>query len=73
MGAVIKFLFLQDKAPKEIDAILTEILDCFLHGRATDLSAPLYLCTCICLFFVLPENSDYSPKHIDEFTYMDDL
>ena len=33
---------LQGKAPKEIHAILTETLDCFLPGRAKDLSAPLY-------------------------------
>ena len=38
------FFFLQSKAPKEIHAILTETLACFLHGRAKDLSAPLYLC-----------------------------
>jgi len=42
MRAVIKFLFLQGKAPKEIHAILTEIFACFLSGRAKDLSAPLY-------------------------------
>ena len=40
--AVIKFLFLQGKAPKEIHAIMTETLACFLPGRAKDLSAPLY-------------------------------
>jgi hypothetical protein len=40
--AVIKFLFLQAKAPKEIHAILTETLVCFLPGRAKDLSAALY-------------------------------
>ena len=40
--AVIKFLFLQGKALKEIHAILTETLACFLPGRAKDLSAPLY-------------------------------
>jgi len=41
--AVIKFFFvLQGKAPKEIHAILTEKLDCFLHDRAQDLSAPLF-------------------------------
>ena len=40
--AVIKLFFLQDKAPKEIHAILTETLICFLPGRATDLSAPMY-------------------------------
>ena len=32
--AVIKFVFLQGKAPKEIHAILTETLACFLPGRA---------------------------------------
>ena len=41
MRAVIKFVFLQGKAPKEIHAILTDILACFLPGRAKDLSAPL--------------------------------
>jgi len=41
--AVIKLLFpLQGKAPKEIHAILTETLACFLRGRAKYLSAPLY-------------------------------
>ena len=40
--AVIKFIFLQGKAPKEIHAILTETLVCFVPGRAKDLSAPLY-------------------------------
>ena len=40
--AVIKiFLSLQGKAPKEIHAILTETIACFLPGRAKDLSAPL--------------------------------
>jgi len=39
--AVIKILFLQGKAPKEIQGILTEKLACFLPGRAKDLSAPL--------------------------------
>ena len=43
MRAVIKFLFLQGKAPNEIHAILTETLDCFLPGRAKDLSASLYI------------------------------
>jgi len=43
--AVIKFFFLQGKAPKEIHAILTEILACFLPSQAKDLSAPLYNCT----------------------------
>jgi hypothetical protein len=32
---------LQGKAPKEIQAILTETLACFLPGRAKDLSEPL--------------------------------
>jgi len=35
--AVIKFLSLQGKAPKEIRAILTETVACFLPGRAKDL------------------------------------
>jgi hypothetical protein len=39
--AVIAFAFQQGKAPKEIHAILTETLACFLPGRAKDLSAPL--------------------------------
>ena len=40
---VIKvFFFLQGKAPKEIHAILTETLACFLPGRAKDSSAPQY-------------------------------
>jgi len=34
--AVIKLFFLQGKAPKEIHAILTETLACFLPGRAKD-------------------------------------
>jgi hypothetical protein len=41
--AVIKFFFLHGKAQKEIHAILTEILACFLPGRAKDFSAPLYI------------------------------
>jgi len=39
---VINFFFLQGKTPKEIHAILTEKLACFLSGRAKDLSTPLY-------------------------------
>jgi hypothetical protein len=39
---VIKFLFLQGKTVKEILAILTETLACFLPGGTKDLSAPLY-------------------------------
>ena len=39
--AAIKLFFLQGKARKEIHAILTETLACFLPGRAKDLSAPL--------------------------------
>jgi len=39
--AGIRFFFLQSKAPKEIHAILTETLACFLPGRAKGLSAPL--------------------------------
>jgi len=33
---------LQGKTPKQIHAILREILACFLPGLAKDLSAPLY-------------------------------
>jgi len=36
------FSFLQDKAPKEIHAILAETLACFLPSRAKDLPASLY-------------------------------
>jgi hypothetical protein len=36
-----RFFSLQGKAPKEIHAILTETLACFLPVRAKDLSAPL--------------------------------
>jgi len=53
--AVIKFIFLQGKASKEIHAILTETLACFLPGRAKDLSAPLYNvspCTRFCKIFM---------------------
>ena len=41
---VIKFFFLHGKAPKEIHAILTETLVCFLPGRAKDLSAQPCIC-----------------------------
>jgi len=34
--AAIKLFFLQGKAPKEIQAILTETLTCFVPGRVTD-------------------------------------
>jgi len=40
---VIKLFLLQGKAPKEINAILTETLACFLPARVRDLSAPLYV------------------------------
>jgi len=43
MRAVIKFFPYKAKVPKEIHAILTETLACFLSGRAKDLSAPLYV------------------------------
>ena len=41
MRADIKLFFLQGKAPKEIHALLTETLVCFLPGRANVLSAHL--------------------------------
>ena len=37
------FFFLQGKALKEIHAILTVTLACFLPGRAKNLSASLYM------------------------------
>ena len=48
--AVIKFLFLQGKAPKGIHAILTETLAFFLPGWAKDLSAPT-------LYYVMRNNN----------------
>jgi len=39
---VIRFVFLQGKAPKEIHDNLKETLACLLPVRAKDLSAPLY-------------------------------
>jgi len=56
--AVIKFLFLQGKAPKKIHAILTETLACFRLGRAKDFSAPLYN--------RLPEDEPSSSKHVED-------
>ena len=47
---------LQGMAPKEIHAILTETLACFLPGRAKDLSAPLYKHKLLC-------HSNNSDKH----------
>ena len=41
--AVFKFFFLQGKAPKEINTILTETFACSFPGSAKDLSAPLYI------------------------------
>ena len=72
--AVIKFLFLQGKAPKEIHAILTETLACFLTGRAKDLSAPLYYIThfsnietraVIKLFFPARQGAEGNSRHSD--------
>jgi len=42
--AVIKFFPLQGKAPKEIRAILTETLACFLPGRIRTYQHPLRDC-----------------------------
>ena len=39
------FFPLQGKAPKEIHAILTETLACFLPGRTKDVTAPLFSMT----------------------------
>ena len=51
---VFFFCCLQGKAPKEIRAILTETLACFLPGRAKDFSAPLYLQFLSVLQFSIP-------------------
>jgi len=61
--AVFKFFlfFLQGKAPKEINAILTEILACFLPGRAKDLLAPLYEWV---LFIMLARYVGLGRRHI---------
>jgi len=49
----MKFLFLQGKVPKEIHAILTETLACFLPDRAKDLSALLFTLPPLRLFLLL--------------------
>jgi len=51
--AVINFFFLQDKAQKEIHAILTETFACFLPGRDKDLSAPVNSSIYVKCLFVL--------------------
>ena len=51
-----------DKATKEIHAILTETLICFLPGRAKDLSAPLYnkaLPQLLCSNSIIIRNKSY--------------
>jgi len=62
--AVIKFLFLQGKAPKEVHAILTEALACFLPDVAKDLSAPLYV-----FGTFLKIDSDFFPLHHSIFFF----
>jgi len=57
-AVIMFFFFLQGKTPKEIHAILTETLACFLPGRAKDLPASLYyvymcmyvLCIYVCMY-----------------------
>jgi hypothetical protein len=61
MRAVIKFFFLQGKAPKEIHAILPETLACFLSGWAKDLSAPLHKYT---QYLKATEKPHYCYHHI---------
>jgi len=62
--AVIKFfIFLQSKASKDIHAILTEILPCFLPGRAKDLSAPMYRWHLKIKRFTKDVSFRYSPYH----------
>jgi len=55
------FFFLQSKEPKEIHAILTEVLACFLPDRAKDLSVPLYI---VCGIYI------YIHTHAYTFTYI---
>jgi len=69
--AVIKFLFLQGKAPNEIHVILTEKFACLLPGRAKNLSAPLYMSraffkTFSCTYLVNAEIIDttYAALHV---------
>ena len=50
-AVIVLFFFLQGKAPKEIHAILTKTLVCFLPGRTKDLSAPLYYDYFVCCAF----------------------
>ena len=64
--AVIKVLFLQGKVPKEIHAILTETLACFLPRRAKDLKAPLYNCICIHVLTTLMMAHE-CPKHVCDY------
>jgi len=49
------FFFLQGEALKEIHAIVTETLACFLLGHAKDLSATLYI------YVYIPAQSWQSP------------
>jgi hypothetical protein len=64
--AVNKFLFLQGKVPKEIHAILTETLACFLPRQAKNLSAPLYNCICIHILTTLMMAHE-CPKHVCDY------
>jgi len=66
--AVIKFLFLQGTAPKEIDPILTKTLDCFLPARAKYLSAPLYVCMYVRNFICFDVKKSFS-KLVQVFRY----
>ena len=69
---------LQGKAPKEIHAILTETLSCFLPDLAKDLSAPLYLSVarlykisqCFNLYRIPPSRwPKKKPKHVRGFQH----
>jgi len=55
--AVIKFLSLQGKAPRQIHAILTETLACFLPGRSKDFSSPVFAGTQLPLNYKLHKNN----------------
>ena len=55
------FFFVQSKAPKEIHAIRTETLPCFLPRRAKDLSAPIVNHSVKTKYLSLETNKDICP------------
>ena len=67
------FFFLQGKAPKEIHAILTETLACYLPGRVKDLSVPLYMFRTDQLSIIRSLNTVYTATGICHASYVDSL